>query len=231
MKLKSDNLLTDKVIEVTSLLTSIVNNYAPACFSSSFGAEDMVLIDMIFKSAPEIKVFTLDTGRLPQETYELIQKITEYYHQPIYIYFPESGNVESYTKTYGPNGFYQSVELRKKCCHIRKVLPLKRALLGKKSWITGMRREQSITRKDLSLSEWDSEHKLKKFNPLITWTRDDVWDYIKKYNVPYNILHDRGYESIGCAPCTRAITVGEDIRAGRWWWEDADTKECGLHKN
>lgn len=224
-----ENLLEEKVEAVFSLLISIERGYAPACFSCSFGIEDMVLVDLICKHTPKIEIFTLDTGRLPQETYELIQKVRERYARPVNIYFPEAQKVEAYVEEHGPNGFYESVALRKECCRIRKVEPLKRALSGKKAWITGVRRGQSVTRKDLPFSKWDAEHGLQKFNPLVEWSEDDAWDYVRRFELPYNVLYDQGYASIGCAPCTRAITKGEDIRAGRWWWEDAATKECGLH--
>ncbi|ADE15507.1 adenylylsulfate reductase, thioredoxin dependent [Nitrosococcus halophilus Nc 4] len=221
--------LADKVEAALSLLTSIEHSYAPACLACSFGVEDMVLVDLICKHAPKIEIFTLDTGRLPQETYDVMQKVKERYARQVKIYFPETQAVEAYVGEHGPNGFYEAIALRKECCSIRKVEPLKRALTGKRAWITGVRREQSVTRKDLPLSEWDAEHELQKFNPLIDWSEDEVWDYVRRLELPYNALHDQGYASIGCAPCTRAITVGEDVRAGRWWWEDEDTKECGLH--
>lgn len=224
-----ESLLADKVEAAFSLLTAIEQEYAPACFACSFGVEDMVLVDLICRHAPGIEIFTLDTGRLPQETYDVMQKVKERYARPVKAYFPKAQAVEAYVQEHGPNGFYESVALRKECCGIRKVEPLKRALAGKKAWITGVRRGQSVTRRDLPLSEWDAEHGLQKFNPLITWSEDDVWDYVRRFDLPYNALHDQGYASIGCAPCTRAITMGEDIRAGRWWWEDSETKECGLH--
>lgn len=221
--------LADKVEAAYSLLTSIERSYAPACFACSFGVEDMVVVDLICKHAPGIEIFTLDTGRLPQETYDVMQKVKERYARQVKVYFPEARAVEAYVEEHGPNGFYDSVALRKACCAIRKVEPLKRALVGKKAWITGVRREQSTSRKSLPVSEWDDEHGLQKFNPLIDWSEDEVWDYVRRFELPYNALHDHGYASIGCAPCTRAITAGEDIRAGRWWWEDEATKECGLH--
>jgi len=224
-----ENSLAAKVEAAFSLLVSIEREYAPACFACSFGVEDVVLVDLICKHASEIEIFTLDTGRLPQETYDLMEKVRDRYGRAVKIYFPESQAVESYVQQNGPNGFYKNVALRKECCRIRKVEPLKRALAGKKAWITGVRREQTATRKDLPLSEWDMAHGLQKFNPLIDWTEDDIWDYVRRFELPYNALHDQGYASIGCAPCTRAITMGEDIRAGRWWWEDSTTKECGLH--
>ncbi len=224
-----ENSLANKVEAALSLLTGIEQDHAPACFACSFGIEDMVLVDLICRHAPGIEIFTLDTGRLPQETYDVMQKVKERYAREVKVYFPEAQAVESYVQEHGPNGFYTSVALRKECCRIRKVEPLKRALLGKKAWITGVRREQAITRRELPLCEWDVEHGLRKFNPLITWREDDIWDYVRRLELPYNALHDQGYASIGCAPCTRAITMGEDIRAGRWWWEDSEVKECGLH--
>jgi phosphoadenosine phosphosulfate reductase len=203
--------------------------YAPAAFATSFGAEDMVLTDLIAKHAPWIEIFTLDTGRLPEETYRLMQETREHYHLPIQVYFPEHGTVERYVREHGPNAFYESHELRKTCCHMRKVEPLQRALRGKGAWVTGMRREQTLSRQDLAVREWDAAHELPKFNPMADWHGEDVWDYIRRFEVPYNRLHDQGYPSIGCAPCTRAISPGQDIRAGRWWWENPATRECGLH--
>lgn len=221
--------LEQKIDSALTLLHTIVRDYSPATFANSFGAEDMVLTDLICKQVPDIEIFTLDTGRLPAETYTLMQETLQRYGQRIVPYFPESAAVEQYLREHGPNAFYDSVDLRKQCCNIRKVDPLKRALKGKKAWITGLRREQAPTRTDLGTSEWDAGNGLQKFNPLIDWTHQDIWDYIRHFDVPYNALHDQHYPSIGCAPCTRAIAVGEDIRAGRWWWENPETKECGLH--
>ena len=212
-----------------SVLNNIQQNFSPAVFANSFGAEDMVLTDMIVRHYPGIGMFTLDTGRLPQATYDLMQQIRERYDVPIQVYFPESAAVENYVAQHGPNGFYESIPLRKSCCFLRKVEPLKRALKGKQAWITGMRREQSTTRDGLEITAFDSMHGLYKFNPLCDWTDKEVWAYIRQHDVPYNALHDRFYPSIGCAPCTRAVTPGEDIRSGRWWWENPDSKECGLH--
>lgn len=202
---------------------------APAVLASSFGVEDMVLTDLIDRHGFSVGIFTLDTGRLPEETYRLMQEARQRYRTPVVAYAPERSAVEAYTAAHGPNGFYDSVALRQACCHIRKVEPLRRALAGKKGWITGLRRQQSPTRRDLPFSEWDGENGLQKYNPLAEWTTDDVWNYVRAHAVPTSALHDKGYASIGCAPCTRAITVGEDIRAGRWWWENPETKECGLH--
>ena len=219
-----------KVEGVKALLSKIGKDFAPAAFASSFGAEDMVLLDLIVRSAPGIEIFTLDTGRLPEQTYALMKTVAERYGVKVRVYFPEAREVEEYVQQHGPNAFYESVELRKSCCHMRKVEPLKRALKDKKAWVTGMRREQSVTRGATPESEFDKDHGLHKFNPLYDWAEKEVWAYIRANNVPYNALHDMGYTSIGCAPCTRAVTPGEDLRAGRWWWEDAQNKECGLHR-
>lgn len=221
--------LIQRIDAVKALLTEIADTHSPAAFANSFGAEDMVLTDLICTSAPEIEIFSLDTGRLPDETYQLMQEAMLRYGAQFKVYFPDSDAMEDYIRIHGPNAFYASVELRKRCCFIRKVQPLQRALQGKKAWITGLRREQSPTRDTLPISEWDDGNQLQKFNPLTDWTHQDVWDYIRHFEVPYNALHEKHYPSIGCAPCTRAIAVGEDIRAGRWWWENPDSKECGLH--
>jgi phosphoadenosine phosphosulfate reductase len=197
--------------------------------ATSFGAEDQVLTDILVKIDPSVTVFTLDTGRLPNETYECMQKTIEKYKIKIQALFPDREDVEKMILESGPNLFYQSVENRKLCCRIRKVDPLKRYLASLNFWICGLRREQSITRETISRVEWDEGNGLIKLNPLADWTRDQVWNYIKENNVPYNTLHDKGYASVGCAPCTRAILAGEHERAGRWWWENPDTKECGLH--
>jgi phosphoadenosine phosphosulfate reductase len=221
--------LAEKIEAVKHVLTEIVADYNPATLASSYGAEDMVLMDLICKFAPEIEIFTLDTGRLPKETYEVMQQAKAHYNREVKVYFPDATDVEDFVTHQGPNAFYDSVELRKQCCGIRKVKPLKRALAGKKAWLTGMRRTQAITRSELPVSEWDEGFSLQKFNPLTDWSNGDVWAYIRAFDVPYNALHDQGYASIGCAPCTRAISAGEDIRAGRWWWEHPESKECGLH--
>jgi len=197
--------------------------------SSSLGAEDQVLTDMIMKIAPDTKIFTLDTGRLFYETYELIEKTSLRYKFKMEIFFPDSEKVQQMVAQKGINLFYQSVENRKECCHIRKIEPLKRAFKGLDVWICGLRKDQSTTRTQNQMIEWDEANGLIKLNPLIDWTEKQVWDYIKQNNVPYNTLHDNGYPSIGCQPCTREVFPGEDVRAGRWWWENADSKECGLH--
>ena len=218
-----------KIIEVKKLLQSAQENYASIVFASSFSAEDMVLTDLIGRHYSGIRIFTLDTGRLPEETYSLIKKVEDSYHIHIQVYFPDTSAVEKYVVQNGLNGFYDSVDARNACCYIRKVEPLKRALSGQNAWITGLRRDQATTRKNLTEVEFDSENGLQKINPLLDWNMPDIWDYLAEFNVPYNALYDKGYASIGCAPCTRAIAVGEDIRSGRWWWENPETKECGLH--
>lgn len=200
-------------------------------FASSFGAEDVVLCHMISEISKEIEVFFLDTGRLHQETYKTVEHIKNKYNFPIKTYFPSNEQVEEMVNEYGPNHFFNSVESRKQCCQIRKIGPLKRALNSKDAWITGLRSAQSVTRTDMAVIEWDSSGKgLYKLNPLIHWTEKDVWNYIEANKVPFNELHKKGFPSIGCAPCTRPIQPGEDVRAGRWWWENENVRECGLHR-
>ena len=219
-----------RVAHAVALLGEIAASHAPTTLASSFGAEDMVLIDLIARNAVPFGIFTLDTGRLPGETYALIEQTREQYSLPIDIYYPERAPLEDYVRANGINAFYHSVELRQDCCAIRKTEPLRRALAGKGAWITGLRRAQSPTRATIAIEEFDHVHGLPKFNPLADWSDGEVWSYIRAHGVPYNRLHDRGYASIGCAPCTRAIEPGEDIRAGRWWWERPEHKECGLHR-
>lgn len=199
-------------------------------FASSLGAEDQVITEMIAGIDKRVKIFTLDTGRLFPETYETLERTTSRYGMPIEVFFPDAGHIEGMVRSRGINLFYTSVENRKLCCHIRKIEPLTRAFTGMEAWICGLRREQSVTRQEMKLVEWDDQNKLVKINPLIDWTEAQVWDYIKEKNIPYNKLHDQGFPSIGCQPCTRAIQPGEDVRAGRWWWESPQNKECGLHK-
>ena len=198
--------------------------------ASSFGAEDVVLTDMVVKINPGMKIFTLDTGRLPQETYEVWGRLEEKYRIRIIPYFPEHGAVEEMVKKQGPNLFYKSSDLRKLCCQVRKMELLKRALGEVDAWICGLRREQALTRTEIKKIEIDvSPDSIVKINPLADWAEKQVWEYIKKNDVPYNKLHDQNYPSIGCAPCTRAIKPGENIRAGHWWWESEEKRECGLH--
>jgi phosphoadenosine phosphosulfate reductase len=220
---------TEKLSTTQQLLKQILVDHQTVAFANSLGAEDMVLMDLIAKHAPSIEIFSIDTGRLPAETYDLIDRATKYYKRKIKVYFPEQSAVENYVRINGINGFRDSIAQRQDCCHARKVEPLQRALKSKSAWITGLRREQAVTRKNLSASEFDQANGLQKYNPLIDWTEDEVWIYLHEHDVPYNALHDQGYPSIGCAPCTRAIKSGEDVRAGRWWWESVEQKECGLH--
>jgi phosphoadenosine phosphosulfate reductase len=221
-----------KKMNAQELLTDVFNEFGDkVAIASSFGAEDMVLIDMASRLTPKPKVFTLDTGRLPQETYDLIERVRKKYNLQVDVYFPDREQVEEMVRKYGPNLFYRSVELRKLCCQVRKVEPLKRALSNLSAWVCGLRKEQSVTRSGVEKVEIDEANGgIVKLNPLADWSTEDVWDYIKRNKVPYNALHDRGYPSIGCLPCTRAVKLGEDIRAGRWWWEKPGQKECGLHE-
>jgi phosphoadenosine phosphosulfate reductase len=202
---------------------------ARAAIASSFGVEDMVLIDLARTHAPSVRLFTLDTGRLPPETYELMDVVRRRYGLEIETFFPERERVEALQSAKGYFSFKESIEARKECCGIRKVEPLKRALAGREAWVTGLRREQSVTRTEVQVIEHDATHGLVKLNPLVRWSSREVWTYVKERGVPYNVLHDRGYPSIGCAPCTRAVKPYEDERAGRWWWESAENRECGLH--
>ena len=221
--------LATRVRDTLATLERVAEEFSPAVFASSLAAEDMVLTDLILKAGLPIGIFSLETGRLHKETLSMVERVQERYGYEIALYRPVQAVVDAYVEKKGLNAFYDSVELRKECCNIRKVEPLGRALNGKKSWITGQRRAQSATRSDLSVQEYDGSHSMEKFNPLADWSEQEVWDYIRANDVPYNPLHDQGYPSIGCEPCTRAIQLGEDVRAGRWWWENPDSKECGLH--
>ncbi len=229
----NDQTLVDSVARKSeaakALLGKIAGEFSPATFANSLGAEDMVLTDLIVSNTFEIEIFSLDTGRLPLETYDLIAEVKKHYGLALTLFYPRHDLVEDFTRRNGINAFYESVELRKACCHARKVEPLQRALSGKKAWITGMRAQQSATRDGLPVQVFDEANGLEKFNPLADWTEKEVWAYLKTRNVPYNALHDKFFPSIGCAPCTRAVTPGEDVRSGRWWWEQPESKECGLH--
>ncbi len=198
--------------------------------STSLGLEDQVLTHMVSQMDRKARFFTLDTGRLFPETYDLIDRTAKKYKITIEVFFPEAADVEQMVKEKGINLFYDSIENRKLCCHMRKIKPLLRATKGLDAWITGLRHEQAVTRKNLQTVEWDEVNGLVKVNPLIDWTGQQVWEYVGQHNVPVNPLHKKGFASIGCQPCTRAIEPGEDVRAGRWWWENPETKECGLHK-
>jgi phosphoadenosine phosphosulfate reductase len=230
--------LNKLVADTTATLERIARDFTPAVFASSLAAEDMVLTDLILKNKLPIGIFSLETGRLHPETLAMVDKVKEVYGYDIALFRPDTAAVDEYVAKNGLNAFYDSVEMRRECCRIRKVEPLKQALardprlvalLGNKAWVTGQRRAQSATRSSLMVEEDDPAHFMTKFNPLADWSEQDVWDYIKSNNVPYNALHDQGFPSIGCAPCTRAIEPGEDVRAGRWWWENPESKECGLH--
>jgi phosphoadenosine phosphosulfate reductase len=213
--------------EVITFFNSEFGN--SVCLSSSMSAEDQVLTDMLMKINPGFRIFTLDTGRLFPDTLNLIQKTRDQYKTDIEVIFPDYLLVQEMVRKKGINLFYESPEYRKLCCKIRKVEPLKRALTGMKAWVTGIRKDQTIDRFNTEIVEWDETHGLIKINPLYRWSDKMVWEYIRSNNVPYNELHDKGFPSIGCQPCTRAVAQGEDIRAGRWWWEDQGHKECGLH--
>ncbi|MEO0317798.1 MAG: hypothetical protein RL404_1504 [Pseudomonadota bacterium] len=215
--------------DAQATLARIAADFSPAVFASSLAAEDMVLADLILRAKLPITIFTLETGRLHAETLGMVDRIREVYGYEVALYKPEPAAVEAYVSANGLNAFYDSVEMRKECCRIRKVEPLNRALAGNQAWITGQRRAQSTTRSELAVQEDDAAHGMQKFNPLADWTEAEVWHYLKNNQVPYNPLHDKGYPSIGCEPCTRAIQPGEDVRAGRWWWEQPESKECGLH--
>ena len=213
------------------VLAFFLNEYKGAiALSSSLSYEDQALTDMICKIDKSTRIFTLDTGRCFPETYSLIERTNERYGIKLEVYFPDYRNVQKMVAEHGVNLFYGSVELRHLCCNMRKIEPLQRALEGLNVWICGLRREQSVTRKDMRLVEWDANNNLVKLNPLINWTEDEVKAYVKQHSVPYNKLHDKGFPSIGCQPCTRAVEPGEDIRSGRWWWENPEHRECGLHR-
>ncbi len=218
-----------KIAQTDDILVKIAKEYGEkVVFTSSFGAEDMVITHLISKLDLNVEIATLDTGRLHQATYDFIDRAVKFYGLKLKSYFPEASEVEEMVNKSGYNLFYYSQENRKFCCNIRKVNPLEKVLAGKKAWITGLRAEQNKFRQNLGIMEKDTSRGILKVNPLIYWTSSDVWDFIKQNGIPYNSLHDKGYPSIGCEPCTRAIMPGEDERAGRWWWESG-LKECGLH--
>jgi phosphoadenosine phosphosulfate reductase len=213
------------------VLAFFISNYKEnLAFSTSLGAEDQVITQMLAAIDREAYIFTLDTGRLHQQTYDLLDITQQRYKVNIRVFFPDYKAVEEMVSSKGANLFYESIENRKLCCQIRKIEPLRRALKNVDFWISGLRREQSVTREDISLVVWDDLNKKIKINPLLDWKSEEMWDYIHQLHIPYNTLHDQGYPSIGCLPCTRAIEPGDDIRAGRWWWEHPEMKECGLHK-
>jgi len=233
MSIKEQINIWNKELE-TSSAEEIIGFFAfhfneKIALSSSLGLEDQVLTRMVSSINSDTGIFTLDTGRLFPETYDLIDLTAKKYKTKIKVHFPEPSDIETMVAENGMNLFYDSIENRKLCCGLRKLKPLAKALKGLDAWFTGLRRDQSVTRTDLNIVEWDENNGLIKVNPLINWSEEDVWNYINQHKVPFSPLHKKGFASIGCQPCTRAIEQGEDIRAGRWWWENPETKECGLH--
>lgn len=212
-------------------LADISARHPDALFASSLAAEDMLLAHAIFQARLPIKVFTLDTGRLHPETLGMVDKIAERYGVAVQVVHPDPAAVQEHVAAHGGFAFYESIELRKACCGIRKVAPLRRTLAGHSAWLTGQHRDQSVTRSHLAQSEYDSVFGLQKYNPLADWSSEQIWAVVRAFDIPYNPLHDQGYPSIGCEPCTRAVRPGEDPRAGRWWWEQSSSKECGLHES
>jgi phosphoadenosine phosphosulfate reductase len=221
--------LEHKAIAVRALLASALHEHGRVVYSSSLGAEAMVLTDIIWSHLPDIDIVTIDTGRLHEATYELLDRLERRYQRKLRVVYPDARSLEGLVSAQGVNGFYKSVEARKLCCGLRKVGPFIRAIGEYSAWVTGIRREQSVTRSHGTFVEWDAEYGLYKVSPLLEWTEAEVWSYIRTRQLPYNVLHDRQFPSIGCSPCTRAIQPGESRRAGRWWWEPAGSRECGLH--
>jgi len=221
--------LEQKAAAVRDQLKAAVREHGRVVYSNSLGAEAMVLTDIIWTQVPEIDMFSIDTGRLHEETYELLGKLQRRYRRQLRVVYPDASALEALVASQGVNGFYDSLEARLACCRIRKVEPFKRAIAGYDAWVTGVRKEQSATRARAESVEWDSEYGLHKVSPLLDWTEEQIWQYIRVRKLPYNLLHDRQFPSIGCSPCTRAIQPGESRRAGRWWWEQPESRECGLH--
>jgi phosphoadenosine phosphosulfate reductase len=221
--------LQDKASAVRAVLAAALHTHGRLVYSNSLGAEAMVLTDIIWTHFPAIDVFSIDTGRLHEETYELLEKLQRFYRRRLRLVYPDAQALERLVAAQGVNGFYHSLEARLECCRIRKVEPFRRGIAGFAAWITGVRREQSGTRAGAQALEWDADYGLYKISPLLEWRESEVWDYIRARQLPYNPLHDRHYPSIGCVPCTRAVQPGESRRAGRWWWEQPESRECGLH--
>jgi phosphoadenosine phosphosulfate reductase len=221
--------LENKAAAVGALLRRALAQYGRLVYANSLGAEAMVLTDIIWTHLPQIDVFSIDTGRLHEETYELLERLERRYGRSVRILYPDAAALERLVARQGMNGFYHSIEARLECCRVRKVEPFRRAIAGYPAWITGVRREQSAGRAHGRPIEWDSEYGLYKVSPLLEWSEAEIWRYIRLHRLPYNPLHDREFPSIGCSPCTRAIQPGESRRAGRWWWERAESRECGLH--
>jgi phosphoadenosine phosphosulfate reductase len=210
-------------------LRNAVAEYKNVCYANSLGSESMVLTDLIWEAVPQIEIFSIDTGRLFPETYDLIERLQRRYGRSLRMYYPDAAGVEDFVARHGINGFRDGLDERRGCCRIRKVQPFRRAVAGRGAWVTGIRRGQSASRALASAVEWDGEYGLYKISPLLDWSESEIWDYIRRKRLPYNVLHDRGFPSIGCEPCTRAVESGADERSGRWWWERADSRECGLH--
>lgn len=231
VQLENNQALAEKTAELKKRLAQIAETHKAPRFASSLAVEDMVITDVIAREHLSIDVFTLDTGLLHQETLDLLDNLAKTYPNiHIQRFLPNSQDAQKYVDEKGKFAFYESVELRRECCHIRKIEPLNRAISGADAWLTGQRREQSATRTELPFAEKDNSRGIDKYNPIFDWSENDVWSYILANNVPYNDLYHQGFPSIGCDPCTRQVKEGEDIRAGRWWWENKDSKECGLHK-
>lgn len=221
--------LQERAARSLGQLRAAVGEFKNVCYANSLGAESMVLTDLIWGQVPEIDVFSIDTGRMYPETYDLIERLQHRYGKALHIYYPEAEPLEGWVGSNGINGFRDSLEKRQGCCAIRKVEPFRRAIAGHQAWVTGIRRGQSASRALASPVEWDQQYGLHKVSPLLEWSEEEIWEYIRKKRLPYNTLHDSGFPSIGCAPCTRAVGPGEDERSGRWWWERGDSRECGLH--
>ena len=217
-------------LDIADVMTKSYDEFSSEfCLASSLSVEDQILTTLLLKQDPDAFIFVLDTGRLHQETYDVMQQTMAKYNFKYQVFTPDSVALAEMVRDYGPNLFYESVENRKLCCGIRKMEPLKRALSGKRAWITGLRKEQSVTRSDLSVLEWDSGFEMVKLNPLLHWSTQQVWDYVAEHDIPVNDLHKKGFPSIGCEPCTREVKKGDDFRSGRWWWENPENRECGLH--
>jgi phosphoadenosine phosphosulfate reductase len=212
-----------------SQLQSAVAEFKNVCYANSLGSESVVLTDLIWNAVPQIEIFSIDTGRLYPETYELIERLQKRYGRALRIYYPNAAELETWVGEHGINGFRDSLEQRRGCCGTRKVEPFRRAIAGRNAWVTGIRRGQSASRAQAAPVEWDREYGLHKVSPLLEWSENEIWEYIRKKRLPYNTLHDSGFPSIGCAPCTRAVQAGEHERSGRWWWERNESRECGLH--
>lgn len=221
--------LRERAADSVAQLRLAVAEYKNVCYASSLGAESIVLTDLIWGQVPEIDIFSIDTGRLFPETYDLVRRLEQRFARKLRFYYPQADHLEEWVGANGINGFREGLKQRRDCCHIRKVEPFRRALLGRDAWVTGIRRSQSASRSMAARVEWDGEYGLHKVSPLLDWSEKEVWDYIGRRHLPYNTLHDAGFPSIGCAPCTRAIQPGDSERAGRWWWERSESRECGLH--